>query len=452
MQQQATFFQRIPIAGGDYYTMYLSDVFIFESISAYFAVNLHTFEIKKIDKGKNISRTEHETSILNEFSITTPYQRRLKPQNINPDLLEPTIVLGYKCNYSCDYCYQKDQRKNQTDVMNSKDIAAILSFYEKYCQLYSLEEEYGDIGVIGGEPLLPQNEDVINAIGDTWKNSRLIITTNGTYIDYFSSFFRKYNTKVRVSLDGTKSTHYLRRKTQSEDAYERSIEGIKLLLNLGIEVVIISVFSKDLLRDASEFFNMLEEQLGWRRNPLISLAFIPEFGVGCDDIPIERIVDNLKNFHKLVNTDARALEVDSRKLFPGSITLKESIELARQGYYAPYRCSALYSSNFAFIPNGTVHTCLSAVNSSEQCIGRFKPAPYVNTEFVSSIRNRRVENFTQCQDCALRSMCRGGCLATVYKYTGTYSKPYCGFWNKFASMDYNSRNGRDSVEENTLHR
>lgn len=394
-------------------------------------VNLNSLDhitVKRSDLTVDFIKSLLEQNILSDV----PYTERLKPLEISP-IVRPTIVPSFACNYSCSYCYQVDY-KGEHSEMTEYDVDLIYKFCIEFCQQNNSPLIFGDVDIIGGEPLLPRNSNVIRKVLQSWPDSTFTVTTNGTYINEYIDMFCGHNIRMKVSLDGTKDIHMRRRHTQQSDAYEHSIEGVIQLLDHKIPTVIVAVFNPEYISEYSRFFDLLET-LGWLTNPLLNCAFIPEVDCGCEGITRNSIMRNINSLFALKKIDARVNHVDTRKLIPGTVELYDALFLAKKGFYKPYRCAALAGYMLTFLPNGDVKPCL-AIPDEIGCIGHFRNGITIDRKKINMLQSRRIDVFEKCKSCSMKAFCGGGCLATVAKKTGTLLGYNCEFWDDPIFLNY----------------
>ena len=137
---------------------------------------------KQIKDKKNILKSFQKKNIDIEKFSPKKYA-----ENINP-----LIVTGFNCNYCCSYCYQK-QKKKKNEILVPGDIGLIKKFYNVYCSQLSIPLNYGEVGIIGGEPLLLENKPTIYRIFEEWSEESFVITTNGTYIENYIEILKDKN-------------------------------------------------------------------------------------------------------------------------------------------------------------------------------------------------------------------------------------------------------------------
>ncbi len=397
----------------------------------YLLLNLDTLENttipKEIIKQKNFRLTDYK-----QLNRGGNYIDEYVPQN-NVQLIKPTIITSFECNYACEYCFQKEMTKtrNKTTI---EDVKRIKQFYEKYCKIFKIPLEFGSITIMGGEPLLPGNREVLERIANSFPNSTLKITTNGSYLNEYKDFILNNRVKIKVSLDGTKETHFKNRKCKDVCVYDNTIKGLEWLVKNNIDTTVITVFNSNNIKDYPKFLNIMEK-IGWRSNKCLKVGFISQIGCGVDDITGEKIVDDLKAFKLLKQMDSRIKDVDARKLVPGSINLLEALYLAKQKKYSPYRCSCLEAPNFAFFPDGTVHIC-AATSGDIGCIGRYKPFVRIDKKKIEQFHKRRIDSLSKCKNCSMKVFCKGSCVATLIKKTNNILDVDCGFWKEPKFLEF----------------
>ena len=377
---------------------------------------------------------EYGMEVLHKYKFCEKdcYIERYVPAEHNV-VINPTIITSFKCNYSCEYCFEKKHKKINS-AMNPEDVQKIKEFYEIFCERTSFPFNFGEITVLGGEPLLPENRSVLESIAEMWSGQCIKITTNGTYLQNYMDFIVNNNVQLKVSLDGTKTVHYRRRKCLQRDAYDRAVEGIRQLVKNKVNVKVITVFESENVSDYPQFFDLLES-LGWIKEKELSVGFIPEIGCGSDDRTTEQIINTITAYKKLKVSDERIKYVDARKLIPGSINLMTALNNANKNMYEPYRCSCLEKPDYAFFPDGKVHLC-AAGSGKAGCIGRYKPDAEIDFEKIELFRKRRIDTISKCRKCTMKALCTGGCPVTSLAIGNDILEPYCGFWKNPVFLKY----------------
>ena len=147
--------------------------------------------------------------------------------------MECTLQLTDCCNFKCNYCYQRNDKKSIS--FNSNVLQNSLEFIVSN----NMEGSKVYLTFLGGEPLLKKDliyetletiESKYSKYSDLFKYN---ITTNCSLLDdVLITLFKNNNFYIRASIDGDKATHNLNRKSRflekgSEIAYVKSQQFIQ---------------------------------------------------------------------------------------------------------------------------------------------------------------------------------------------------------------------------------
>lgn len=408
-----------------------NNLYFIERKNEYIVININSLNTLVLKK--NLLYIDGEINPkIRQLSDESSFLSRLKPTILEKSI-SPTIITSFKCNYRCSYCYQKDMKQDQ-DIITPLKVEKIRNFYRLYCNQNNIKEEFGIISIMGGEPFLIENRSSIEAIAQIWRNNTLSFTTNGSYMEKFYDIIETNNVIIKLSLDGTKEMHYRYRHPADDKDYDKAINALNNLISMNKTVQIITVFHPEMWKEYSRFYDLME-QIGWLKKENLNIAFIPELnGCGCDDI--ENIDEIIASYIKLRKADSRTLKIDARKLFPGSINFISSMRLAsRKKCYECYRCSCLYSPDYKFLPNGTIHFCMMSNDSITQ-IGQYYPEVVIDQTKINSLAQRRFDVNEKCISCMYKAFCKGGCAITALNKTKSINEYDCSLWQNpsFLSM------------------
>lgn len=184
-------------------------------------------------------------------------------------IMQPTQL----CNLNCTYCYLPDRDKNRrmTPVVAKRVADGV-----------SLLTNPNPIEVIwhGGEPLSCGSkhfESLVLPFEQLRQDGRIThaIQTNATLInENWCSFFKKYQFRVGVSLDGPEWANVQRVGWNGCGAFRKIMNGIDYLKDVGVPFSLIAVISQNNLNRARELYDFfvdvgcaslgvnIEEQLG----------------------------------------------------------------------------------------------------------------------------------------------------------------------------------------------
>ena len=143
------------------------------------------------------------------------YSNFIEPKSNRIDHLK--IQLGLKCNYSCKYCLQQEQRANLPKEVSLPIEVLIKNFIKK---LAANIESVNQITLWGGEPLvyIKHLKLLVPKRKELYPNVRLKMITNGSLInESIIDFLIKYEISVDVSHDGKSFSKYRNDKDPLKD-------------------------------------------------------------------------------------------------------------------------------------------------------------------------------------------------------------------------------------------
>lgn len=385
---------------------------------------------------KEFTELQDKSSINTLFESLNgrPYYETLLPLEQDNQVI-PHILPSYMCNYRCTYCYEK-ARKHIVDQITPESLRNIDLFYKNYDDYFNTKSQFKRIIVSGGEPFLPQNKTIINAILNHWNNIPIDFITNGTYLEEFKKELLNHSKiTLSVSLDGIKEIHYKKRIPLDISSYDTMLSGVTWALSNNIDVYINCIFHPEYMNYYGLLFDMLEK-MGWLTMQHFHVLFSLESNGPGETVDLKYLDNTLKCVKELKKIDKRMEKVDLDRLLPGCQRLFGALYYAEKlKCYSPYRCPALYKPSYAFTPDGKVILC-SCMESASGEIGAFWPQVQIYTDKIQQIRRRRIETLNKCRECTKRVMCMGGCLAAALSDGYDISESYCGIWENPFFLKY----------------
>lgn len=128
------------------------------------------------------------------------------------------IVLLGKCNLRCPYCFAHDFTDSQSADFDLNNLDTVLDFIA----------DDGEVGLIGGEPLMYKNVDtVLNALSHDPRFFKINLFTNGTLIDKHIDALTSRKLSILINLNSSEDTGRL--------ALEKTENGIKALIERGMK-------------------------------------------------------------------------------------------------------------------------------------------------------------------------------------------------------------------------
>lgn len=340
--------------------------------------------------------------------------------------VNPTFILSYNCNYRCDYCYQ-NKYKTCKEKLKEEDLENINLFYELYSHHYSKVSKISSISIMGGEPFLEENKNILNKIFEIWPNSEYIFTTNGSYILSYTDLLTKMSkVRMRISLDGIRDVHYKKRIPTDRSLYGMTMEGISWLTKHDIPINILTVFRPEYKDSYSAFLDQLENY-GWP-NEKFGLGFLLETNGGSDSVDKNYYLKCIETIEELVTGDSRFKYSNIQKLLPKEYLSSMLIKESQKHGVRLHRCDALFTPSYTFAPDGKIYLC-PASNHEDTIVGTFRPKEFVDFERIEMFQARTVDRLSSCNNCIIKSLCKGGCPISALITSSNIQTGYCGNWN-----------------------
>lgn len=168
--------------------------------------------------------------------------------------------VGGTCNLRCSYCF----------YLGHKGGTISRGLLERTLESYAaLPIAHRSVALQGGEPLLapPYVFELLEAA----KLDSISVQTNATLIDdSFAERFAAHRYLVGASLDGNRSHSSAR-----DGAYDRTVNGIRLLEKHGADYNLLAVVSKRNVRDIVAAYTFLRDNFATRHHQYIECTSSP---------------------------------------------------------------------------------------------------------------------------------------------------------------------------------
>lgn len=308
------------------------------------------------------------------------------------DLDSLDISLTNQCNLTCKHCYFFNDAHNGKNFIRFDVLKKVL-IDTKNIGLYK-------VLLSGGEPFTYYRiSGLLKLINDIGIHATII--SNGLLINRFLKDISNSNLSFVVSIDGFKQSHEFLR---GQYTYEKVIENIKKLIDIGCDVEINMLVYKSNINEIDEF-----------------ASFVSNIGVSQLNLQVLRLVGRASQYLKdSVITDEHFL----RKVHQNE--LKEQINKIENGVMF---CKC-FKYELEIDYKGDVFGCIFLNNH---------PIGNVYTKNITEIYEKGLTenpiakiNFhdTECSQCNLYGkFCAGGCRARSQKTTGSINN--CDFWIPF---------------------
>ncbi|MBO5212874.1 MAG: radical SAM protein [Clostridia bacterium] len=153
------------------------------------------------------------------------------------------IVLTNRCNLKCPYCFASDFTSAKGQDMSIDNFIKALDF----------SAPDGEVGLIGGEPLIYENIDtVLDILKNDYRFRRINIYTNGVFIDKHIHFLTDPRFHILINVNSSSDI--------GKSFYERTDKNIDLLCKAGMHSHVtlgINIYKED--QDFSEFLFLIKK-------------------------------------------------------------------------------------------------------------------------------------------------------------------------------------------------
>lgn len=304
------------------------------------------------------------------------------------------------CNLRCRHCVVSAGKRLAGELPTERCLELVRELAEVGVQ---------SIAFSGGEPLAHPDfrllAERVHALG-----MMIQVATNGTLINAeVAAWLKSLGAEVQVSLDGsTPEIHNYMRLGQN--AFQRTIDGIKALVEAGHRVTIGTVVTRTNAEDIPSIVELTRE-LGAARFRLI--PFVPKGrGESCIEMELsphdmKEITQYLHDLRQTIDIEISSLEFE--EMLDGELCLLPEQSHQRRG------CSGAIS--YATItPTGEVLPChfFAGVRADSVASKPFIEV-WQRSRFLSYFRHLSASDLHgKCQDCSWLPNCGGGCRAVNF--------------------------------------
>ena len=373
-----------------------------------FILDVISGEIFEVDDETFNKITEKTKKSENAFSNATLHS--FKDVSHHAKLKTMELMVSTKCNLACSYCYAKQGSYGIGEKLMSVDVA-------KQSILFGLKhsEKVLNISFFGGEPLLnfgvieESSRYALKIAEKTGKAVKFSITTNGTILsEKIVNFFKEYNFRITLTIDGFKEIHDRYRKFRDgSGSYEIVWTNLKRMQKSGCKVIPQIIISYENLHELPRIVRFFQEQ-------------------GFDYLSIGEVFDpspkNIRRYWTEEEINAFAREyfkvvkgiIENVKVRKKRILIHQLFKMlhgidTRQRCF--YNCDAAIGKFIAITPDGDIYPCQMLIGIEKFKIGNVMEQSY--TPFYAEHVDK-----TSCKDCWLKYYCGGGCFALAYLVNG----------------------------------
>ncbi len=354
------------------------------------------------------------------------------------------LYLTWKCNLYCEHCWASAGSNGKESELSMRRYKEII------IEAKTLGASF--LKISGGEPFLCEElTKQIITFADALQFD-IQVETNCTFMTQETAdFLKMHHCQVATSLDGMKEHHDARRNCKG--AFEQTVQGIKLLIDAGVKVNVVYSLSK---RDDSELQSLIE---------LLACLNVTEMKIN----PIMK-VGRSKAVYKeqggkvFLLSASELLEIRNKfctKPIHG-VRVKMMLPVCMEGFSYIFDKSYIHLSCechdvVGIMPSGDVCLCGIVKDMDVFVYGNVKDRS-LNDILKNSDNYCALEAIEEkleglCQECAVKSLCKGSCRAVAYSATGSIyaPNPLClemDLAGKFPLRKKRKVGGQSEVREN----
>lgn len=377
------------------------------------------------NRGKCVEVTFEEVESLMErnyvFRNQNDYQElRSRIESYHHELLknEPyhiSILPTFECNLSCPYCFEYTTPTITRD--NKEYLECIIRALRYFSGKGTIIPE-----LYGGEPLLPENSNILEGILEECKKlniKNIGVITNGVHLREFSHVVTHYTEigfNFQITIDGPPHIHNQRRVSDEiKDSFTLIMEGIESVIEKSnVFIQIRTNADKHNAKYLSELYLYFEEKFAFYNNVLYYLTPTSNRHKEELDITEADMIQLIESLPKI-----QGLKKGGGLHF---LSYLYSLIDANEGALPMYSyCEGVRGKYFALAPDGNIYSCGEAVGISKHSVGRFDSyGVEIDDEKLQKWIANTIVSRSDCQNCPLCFLCGGGCALDNFMQTGKY--------------------------------
>lgn len=350
-----------------------------------------------------------------------------------------TFVINTHCNFACPYCFETEASRAVAQRITAGQVDAAFRVIDRLAQDEHAEDGPG-VEIFGGEPLLPGSRPVIEHLltAVERRQGSASLQTNGYHLSRHLDLLDRYSAtleSIQITLDGPPAVHDRRRVPRNgRPTFERIAAAIDAVAatDLPIQVSVRINVDRDNL-DCLKAMADIYEARGWTRDPRFIFVAAPVDNRSCALGPGTSLVGwrELLECVLPLSTDVGGGPFDLG-VFKTLGWIRHYLATVRAGLplQEPFQphvtyCEAAALKLFVFHPDGCVYPCPETVGSPDLAIGKYDPRFVLDAARVAPWAEQTILRRPSCRECAISTLCGGGCVLAALRQNGTAETPVC---------------------------
>jgi uncharacterized protein len=371
--------------------------------------------------------TEEEEAAAFQSLFTAMKQRQER------EPLQFAICPTFACNLRCTYCFEGDLTTGPVKIMTEDQMDHVFQSIERLRDKFHPSSEARVI-LFGGEPLLRPTHSCVEQIllRSAQKGYGVDIVTNGVDAGHFADLLCAYKgtiKQVQITLDGPQEVHDKRRLFKGGDGtFEKITANVQRLLELELPITIRINVDKNNVDSLPRLMEFMDER-GWNLFPNFSCYIFPVTAhaqeAAGNTLEEDKLLSKVQLMFQGEGKALPAFAVYGFKVLGhvASVIAPESISLKMPPLFT--YCEANGLRYFGFGPDGMIYPCGQTIGQPDLAIGRFYPEFELHENTCDAWATRSVLTIPECKECAIATLCGGGCAYGAYKRTGSMLNPNC---------------------------
>lgn len=296
------------------------------------------------------------------------------------------VKFNSNCNIKCIYCYQNNDRKN-----------APITDIDKYETLFKKLDNFDEIIIFGGEPLIETNLENIDFFLKQIYPRRVSIFTNGYHNEAVRKFINKISYQIEnliITVDGPEKIHNNRRKAGNNMQFQDLLNNIISYSNDIFNTIIQVNIDSDNINYIDILLNDLNDLFKKRTPQKVILNRVLHSNNSISNYDLINYFLSLKDFENI------CIDVNSL------VYKKIHNYLNDEGIFLE-RCTAGRTMVFDFTSNN-IYACPEC---KDTIVGEFDSRDFtIDYNGCNDIIEYSSKSIPPCDTCKLKKVCAFGCF------------------------------------------
>ncbi|EKF8750596.1 TPA: radical SAM protein, partial [Staphylococcus pseudintermedius] len=327
--------------------------------------------------------------------------------------IQISLAITYSCNLRCSYCFQQNYDHLVRKPITIEALEKILDKVSLI--LYQNPEVDVSIGLFGGEPLLPQNEKIIDRVFQYCVENKLKIdiTTNGSFLPYFAKkivIHRSIISVIAITINTLPDKYNETIKiTKVANNVEELLAVTDLLLHYHIVVDVGTNFDRNNLSELLPIYHYFFDKgyfSKWNFHWNIGRVDDRLFDTGYDEYIVSEtdILLQLMKIPKPVPSNLHAGFIQTCKNLTDKLNLSFNESQIKGTYHYCWNVSP-YDRVFYIDNELNLFRCTVTVGRPQYILGNLKDIDLMNYQHET----KSFLDYKHCQICHIGGFCSGGC-------------------------------------------